>query len=408
MLQRLLFGCFIQITAILWLACQTSTTSSPSSLATNASTNFGCHNDQIGRFTDVERKAKTKGFVKGIDIEHLIADPTLDEIEQALADINQRDRSIKNLVEEDTFTVLLGTHKATTRIISHEVNGNKHYGGIITPETDQMDRLPVLVYLEGFNQRDPSVWINQNDLLLTHLDKNYWHQFIIVIPSFRGQTLYFNDSTNNTIAFKSEGNRNDAFDGAAEDALGLLNIALETVENADKNRILAMGGSRGGTVGLLMAQRDSRIRWVLNFVSPLDFIGRTLFQRTLDINLLESAINSQYQVPTDLGEQYVYFFLEGLKNGAESMETVRKKIIQSSPYYFASNLAKVQMQLHFGTKDISFIQLQRFNERLQELGLQCPQYEVYLYPSRDHDLVGDKPVEDRVLQFIKRLLESNH
>jgi len=170
--------------------------------------------------------------------------------------------------------------------------------------------MPVLVYLEGFSQQSPAVWINQKNLLLKQLDEDYWHNFVIVIPSFRGQTLYFNDINNEWVRYKSGGARNDAYDGPAEDALGLLNVALETVETADKDRIIVAGYSRGGTVGLLMAQRDNRIKWILNSVSPLDFVGSTVFQRTFDIKLLEDGIKSNYEIPTNLGEQYVYLFLD--------------------------------------------------------------------------------------------------
>lgn len=399
--------CFILFGIIMFFSCQSCTKSTQLSSGTTEFEQVNCKNDSINPFKENLADAEIAISNEYIDIAALIADPTPEEIRLALNDINRRDRSVKRLIEEDAFTVFMGTHKATARIVSHEVDGNRHYGSIITPETNQRDPLPILVYLEGFSQQVPSIWINQNNLFLTHLDKDYWHKFIIVIPSFRGQSLYFNDSTNNSTSYKSKGQRNDAFDGPAEDALGLLNIALETVENVDKDRIIVMGGSRGGTVALLMAERDSRIKWVLNFVGPLDFIGRTLFQRTFDIKLLENGIESNYQVPNNLGEQYVYFFLERLKKGEVSLEKVRKKIIQSSPYYFVSNLTKTQIQMHYGEDDISFVQLQRFNFQLEELGLNCPQYEVYTYAKRGHDLVGDKPVEDRVNEFANRVLQRN-
>lgn len=404
-LKQITSGYFILISITLLFTCQSSTKSTLT-FAETESEKTGCKNDEVGRFDEATATTKIETSFPGIDMTSLVADPTPEEIQLAWETVNQRDRSVKGLIEEDTFSLFLSGYPAMAKIVSHVVDSNRHYGGIIIPQTDEAQRLPVLVYLEGFGQQAPAVWINQNDLLLTHLGKDYWHKFIIVIPSYRGQTLYFNDSTNNQISYKSEGERKDAFDGAAEDALGLLNVALQTVKNVDKERILVMGGSRGGTVALLMAQRDPRIKWILNFVGPLDFIGRTLFQRTFDLKRLEDGLKSNYEVPSNFGEQHVYFFLEELKKGEASLPTARRKIIQSSPHYFAPKLAQAQMQLHYGVRDISFIQLQRFHSQIEELGLSCPQYEVYTYPKRGHDLVGDKPVGLRVGRFVNRMLQD--
>lgn len=365
-----------------------------------------CGNDQIDPIADQKIATVFQRFIEDINIGGLMEDPTPEEIRLALNDVKRRDRSVQGLIEEDTFTVFLGEYLGMARIVSHVVDNNRHYGGIIVPETDQMEKLPVLIYLEGFDQQFPAVWINQKNLLLKQVNERYWHKFVIVIPSFRGQTLYFNDSSGNISQYKSEGERNDAFDGAAEDALGLLNVAFETTENVDKDRIMVVGYSRGGTVGLLMAQRDPSIKWVLNTVGPLDFGASTLFQRTFDIKLLEEGIKSDYKIPTNLGEQYVYFFLEKMKKGQASLETVRKRIILSSPYYFTSRLSNTKIQMHYGTEDISFIQLQRFHAQMEDLGLSCPQYEVYVHANRGHDLIGDKPVEQSIEKFVNTLLEK--
>jgi hypothetical protein len=120
-----------------------------------------------------------------------------------------------------------------------------------------------------------------------------------------------------------------------------------------------------------------------------------------------TLLKSNPHIPTNLGEQYVYFFLQNLKKGKASLSSVRKKIIQCSPYYFVSRLKTTRIQMHYGAKDISFVQLQRFNMKMDDLGYKYPNYELFIYPNREHDLVGDKPVEIRVSRFIDKILEYN-
>ena len=69
-------------------------------------------------------------------------------------------------------------------------------------------------------------------------------------------------------------------------------------------------------------------------------------------------------------------------------------------------LSHAQIQMHYGVEDISFVQLQRFHTQMVKLGFDCPQYECFIYPNRDHDLIGDRPVEERVNRFAKRVIEN--
>ena len=68
----------------------------------------------------------------------------------------------------------------------------------------------------------------------------------------------------------SEGDRSDVWDGATDDALALLNVALKITPEADARRIAVFGRSRGGTVALLAAIRDPRIRQVVDWAGPSD------------------------------------------------------------------------------------------------------------------------------------------
>lgn len=71
---------------------------------------------------------------------------------------------------------------------------------------------------------------------------------VFVIPVFRGRTLIYGE-----MAFEAEGDFCDAYDGAADDSIALLNVTAAEVPQADISRLMVRGVSRGGNVALLVA-----------------------------------------------------------------------------------------------------------------------------------------------------------
>ena len=204
-------------------------------------------------------------------------------------------------------------------VIEHHKEGRTHYGAVIEPlRYDPSKEYPVLLWANGLNQSNPSVDVESRIIkkLVNDLE-----DYLIVVPSYRGQTLIVYKRK-----FCSDGFFGDAFDGATDDALRLLNLVTNEFEGADQSHITACGISRGGTVVLLMGIRDPKIRNVIAIAGPTDFYSK-----------------ETYQLYTS---QYTYQFL----STTTSIEEIRKKILKSSPVYFVDD-TKANLLLVHGRND---------------------------------------------------------
>jgi dipeptidyl aminopeptidase/acylaminoacyl peptidase len=167
-------------------------------------------------------------------------------------------------------------------------------------------------------------------------------RFIIALPGYRGEEVRYKDEH-----WKS-GSLHESWSGAADDLLSFLQVVLSTTAEADASRIGVFGRSRGGTVALLAAERDPRIRCVVAWAAPTEWIslmshdGWTLEQSVAD------ALSHNAKLEEREG-QYVYNFLRYAVEGKEDLAAVRTRIIASSPLYFAHSLPPTQV--HYGVED---------------------------------------------------------
>jgi dipeptidyl aminopeptidase/acylaminoacyl peptidase len=171
------------------------------------------------------------------------------------------------------------------------------------------------------------------------------NRFIYVVPSFRGEVLNFAGAT-----YRSEGDRTNALDGAADDAIALLNVALRTTPEADASRICAFGHSRGGTVALLAGIRDPRVRCVADWAGPTDWFKLMGTEGWTEQELYAEGLRTR-ATPTETGGQSIERFLLKAIRGEETLREVRLRMLASSPLYFARRLPRVQ--LHYGVEDPS-------------------------------------------------------
>src|SRR5690606_34274732 len=121
-----------------------------------------------------------------------------------------------------------------------------------------------LVYLHG---GDRGVGLDGEVLLALSLVPVLAEEFVVVVPSFRAEPLHYAGRT-----YHSDGPPSP-WDRDVDDALALLNTALQTTPSADPGRIAALGFSRGGAVAMLMGVRDPRVEAIVEFFGPTDFTG---------------------------------------------------------------------------------------------------------------------------------------
>jgi dipeptidyl aminopeptidase/acylaminoacyl peptidase len=208
--------------------------------------------------------------------------------------------------------------------------------------------------------------------------------FIYVMPALRGQSLSLTVNDKTYTSPLSEGTRNDAFDGATDDGLACLNAVALSFKQADTTRVMVRGGSRGGTVALLMAERDKRVKRAVAVAFPSDLVGLT----------------ATYQRDAT----YRFQFLDALVAGTATLEQTRTKMIASSPLYFCSQLPKTQ--IHFGDKDeiTPAAQGQLLFSAMKSLSLQ-DSIELFLYSGRTHTNIGinNNEMENGIQSFFRQL-----
>ncbi len=308
-------------------------------------------------------------------IRKILAEPSSEEIKEVLFDLRKQDLSPKNVVIQDS--VLL-SNTNVLYIISHKIDGKKHYGAVIVPNQDDIKKLPVIVFATGgdgmHNQFNVTQDFNHNaaqfpSFLGDGLDK----KFIVVIPSFRGQQMIIGDKK-----YQSEGNIGDAFDGATTDALSFLNVSIKMFSQIDANRIAIYGGSRGGTVALLASSRDKRIKRAIVVATPTNM---------KELYLLYP-------------EQFKLLFFNHLLMGEITEKEARRKFISMSPIHFIKQLPMVQ--LHHDKKD-PFVPVEFASILIQAMKTDKKTIDSYFYEEGIHGFWNDKNYWKRVQNFIRQL-----
>lgn len=259
------------------------------------------------------------------DMEFIYRELTQKDIDEVQAIWNSRDLSPKN-VEVVMETV---QNSYTVKIVKHTLRSKTHYGAIVVPNRSEQTNLPAVVIADGLWQDNPSLNV---DLMVRRNNgpASPIADFIQIYPSYRGRILLHLGQT-----FYSEGDYRDAFDGATDDTIGMLNVAEALVPQGRFDKVAVTGHSRGGTVALLLAARDPRINTVIAIAAPVDFYRQEVAERW-------RLGNQRY------GIQYTWQFFSD-KQPAES----RQRMLASSPIYFKPLENVENMFLFHGANDTS-------------------------------------------------------
>jgi dienelactone hydrolase len=312
-------------------------------------------------------------YLRGIDKQALFALPTAAELAAVQADWAARDLAPRAYQLEQTVPLSGG---AELRFISFLTGAYRTQAAVLVPGSAGPH--PVQLQFGGFTA-EPQVVALRSAGSNTAAPS----PFLLAWVAFRGQGLQVTVDGRRYERPVSEGPLGEAFDGAADDAQALLNVVLATVPGADAGRIALRGGSRGGTVALLLAARDARVRRAIAVVGPTDMLALT-----------EANQND----PT-----YQLQFLAELQDGRLPLSEARHRLLASSPLFFAARLPWVQ--LHLGSRDqiVPPAQGERLRDELQALG-RDHQVEHFLYEGRDHDGVHTHPdFQGRVEAFLAPL-----
>ncbi len=262
--------------------------------------------------------------------------------------IKARDLSPRNaaVVYEDTSNGLY-----VVRILRHSVNGVDHYGAVTIPTAHASAKLPVVVELDGLDESNPPLDLARR---IAGLGAHPWSA-IVVFPAYRGRTIQYAGRS-----WTAGGNFCDAFDGASDDTQALLNVLEATEPVADVSRLLVRGGSRGGSVALLLGQRDARVQIVSAGSAPVDFY--------------------RADVAAAYGNIYQCQFLTG-----KSTEQSRQAMIAASAYHFPMLRSVSKVYLDHGELDsvVPVLNATEMNKRLMADGVKT---DLFIHSGAGHDL----------------------
>ena len=243
---------------------------------------------------------------------------TPEDIEATRLALEQRNTSPEaiQLVEQDFFRSD-AVDNQEIRIYQYQIDGVVRYGSVFLPPNYQGQSLPVVIMLEGLDQSNRELPV-RGTLNFYQYYASQLGEFIAINPIFRGS---FHQSS---VRYESEGNFCDAYDGAADDAIALLNIVAQEIPEADTDTVLAVGGSRGGNVALLLGQRETRVKMSIDLAGPVDFYRQ--------------SVASHYQ------EQYQCQFFDGF-----NAQSAKMKMLASSPLHFVDRSPITR--IHHAEKD---------------------------------------------------------
>ena len=282
------------------------------------------------------------GWVLPFSLDALFQQPTSQETRDVWREWVARDLSSRGVQAVLTRQVPLGSARATARVVSHLVHGARHFGVILVPEGATPGCCPLLLEAKGVSWDFFPLRVPEGLTSIQVLGEDQ-ARFIYVVPSFRGEVLWVGSDS-----VRSEGDRRDAWDGAADDLLALLGVALETTPEADSSRVCVFGRSRGGAVALLAAERDRRIDCAVAWAAPTDWFELMGSAGWTQRELVGQALRHRAE-PDEAGGQFINYFLTGALDDRGDLAGTRRHIIASSPLYFADRLPATQ--IHYGTDD---------------------------------------------------------
>jgi dipeptidyl aminopeptidase/acylaminoacyl peptidase len=237
------------------------------------------------------------------------------------------------------------------RIYQHVVGGRTHFGAVTIPKSSSRTSFPVVLFAAGLSQDNPTMDIGR----WAQAAQARLGQAVFIVPAFRGVTLIYNG-----ITASAAGDFCDAYDGATDDAIALMNVVEADVPQADFSRLMVRGGSRGGNIALLLAVRDPRVTVVSAGSAPTDFY--------------------RADVAKHYGRQYQCQFIEG-KTADES----RRRILASSPLRFPVLRNVTKVYLDQGSAD-DVVPPWNAEEMAAALRAQGVNLEYHLYAGYGHDL----------------------
>ncbi len=321
-------------------------------------------------------------WIVPFSLDSLFESPSPAEIAAVRRDWATRRLHATDVEQVAEHTITFNENRFVVRILSHTVHGDRHYGAVLIPEGATHGSCPVVLELHGVSANYSPFDIER--ARIPKILEEDLSKVIVALPAFRGNTLVIGDHT-----YASAGTPTRAWDGAADDALAFLNVVLNQVPEADTTRICAYGKSRGGTIALLVGERDERIDCVVNWAGPSEWFGHMgTFGWSLQ-EQVEWALWERWEPGRGWGssDQFIDWYLhEPIAQGAPGLTETRHRILASSPLYFLETLPATEM--HYGVEDrsVPITNAEALQRAHTTRGSSPVPFEVHSHEGAGHDM----------------------
>jgi hypothetical protein len=286
--------------------------------------------------------ATTGGWKVPFALSDAYAPPTEADLARVRSEWKSRDLTPRGIRREhDTHLSINGVNFHASAL-SYLVHGQRNFGVVLVPTEAKYHACPVLVELKGVSPSYEPLEVPGGMVTPPILGKALDH-FVVFLPAVRGEKLLFEGKI-----YQCEGNPDDSWDGATDDAISFITAGLESCPEADAKRIVAFGKSRGGTVAMLLGERDQRVRATASWSGPAGWIENMPQSGWSQFELVHDGLFKQSPPHTTAG-QAIRTFLKPAIEGKMSLTQCRDRLIASSPIYFVSRLPA--SQLHYGAND---------------------------------------------------------
>lgn len=260
-------------------------------------------------------------------IDSVFAPPTAAERRAVLQDWESRRQPLMGWRVEDR----LKDDGFRLDIVSHQLDGNRHFAAVRTPENYRPGRAehPILILNHGGWEGADADWA-------LHVADDCLADFFVVVPSFRGEELRVEGRR-----YQSTGQQS-LIDRDVDDTMALISGVIANYPGAQDHDVSAWGYSRGGGTSLMLGIRDPRVDRIVNVFGPTDVLTHTDMAEGVRETLSGEDWGPFYGFPAG--------WVRAHQEGRMSLAAVRHKLLSGSALHFADRLP-ARVQTHHGARD---------------------------------------------------------
>ncbi len=306
-----------------------------------------------------------------VSTDQLFKVPDQQELNSVWEEWSKKDFSPKNVRVEKEYS----EEDGTLQVVSHTVNGQQHYGFVYLQPGLNVNTAPILLLLPGKSSHYDVFTVDflKQEMKSLFGCNDTYREYIVAMPSFRGNAVRGKD-----FCFRSSGYSMDVWMGAAEDALFFLESVKGLCRRKDDVKVLALGASRGATVGLIIGALSRKVDYIISISTHTNFLSKDAYQ--------EYPLHNSYPAA---------FFTPS----APAAE-IRRRLIASSPYFFLDSIPP--FEIHQGVQDhlTTVMHTKLLENKINATGQNASTRKIYFYEGQGHGFFDSNTVCERLEKFL--------